>query len=82
MDVEIKEAREIIKRITQVTVLPKGQPIFCEEALHIRIEDEAAGEFVVIESTSEHWGGKIAIDEGDWPTVRKAIDDMMETLHV
>lgn len=72
--------RKLVKRITQVTVLPKGQPIFSEEALNISIEDQAAGEFVVLTSLCEDYGGKIAIDAFDWPIIRAAIDEMMETL--
>lgn len=29
-------------RITRLTVLPKGEPLFAETATHIQIEDEAA----------------------------------------
>lgn len=72
----------MIERVTRVHVLPKGEPIFCETAYVVEIEDEAAGEFVVIseQRSCELKPGTIAIDPSDWVALRGAIDRMMETI--
>jgi hypothetical protein len=57
--------------------MPKDEPIFSERATHISIEDEAAGEFVAIEQTQI---GKIHIDITEWPEIKKAIDEMIESI--
>jgi hypothetical protein len=60
--------------ITQVTVLPKGQPIFSEKATTITIVDEAAGPFLeVVQSET----GKIQIQSDEWPQLRDSIGEML-----
>lgn len=49
----------------------KGAAVF-EPNVRIRIEDEAAGEYVVVDSLDEN--GKVCIEPDEWPTVRAAID--------
>lgn len=63
-------------RTTQLTVTPEGEPIFSERAYTVTIDDEAAGEFVVVHALDES-AGKIAIDTTDWPALREAIDQMV-----
>ena len=63
-------------RVTKLTITPKGEPIFAEMATNVYIEDEAAGEFVIIEQHSEGYG-KVAIDLNEWPTIRKAVEKMI-----
>ena len=71
--------REMESRITQVTITPKGEPIFCEGATIIEIADEAGGEFVkVIQNSNIIEVGQVAFDVDDWPEVRKQIDAMMD----
>ena len=41
-------------RITRVTVLPKNDDLWSERATEISIEDESAGEFVVIRQNGNH----------------------------
>lgn len=36
------EFREV--KVTRLTIVPKGEAIFCERATHIETQDEAAGE--------------------------------------
>ena len=36
-------------RTMSLVIAPKGEPIFSECATHVRIVDEAAGEFVEVE---------------------------------
>ena len=64
-------------RTTQLTVAPEGEPIFSERAYTVSIDDEAAGEFVVVHALDEA-GGKIAIDPADWDELRSAIDHMIK----
>ena len=64
-------------RITQITVAPAGQPIFAELATIIEIEDEAAGEFVIVKQPGRDDPGKISISQEDWPVLRDAIDRMI-----
>lgn len=70
--------KSMTKRLTQLTVLPEGEPIFSEMATHISIEDDAAGEYIKVK---QMWdspeNGTIAISPEDWPAIRDAIDDMI-----
>jgi hypothetical protein len=63
-------------RVTKLTVAPKGKPIFDESATDIYLEDEAGGEFVIVEQYNEGYG-KVAIDVYEWPTIRAAIKKMI-----
>lgn len=60
-------------RVTRLHVVRTGEPIFDESATSVEIIDEAAGEFVELSQES----GRIRIDPGEWPTLRKAIDRMV-----
>jgi hypothetical protein len=66
-----------MKRITQITVVPDGEPIFSERAVTISIRDEAAGEFVVVKQLTDD-PQEIAIDPEEWPALREAIDEMIK----
>lgn len=70
-----------ITRTTQLTVLPQGETIFSEMATRITIEDEAAGEFLlIVQDHSEAKPGTISIDPKDWPAMREAIELLMEQI--
>lgn len=64
-------------RTTQLTVAPEGEPIFSELAYTVTIDDQAAGEYVVVQAMDEG-GGKIDIDPAYWPAIRDAIDKMVK----
>ena len=64
------------QRVTRVHVAPEGEPIFCERGYSVEIDDEAAGEFVVVRSQCDG-DGKISIDPCGWPALREAIDTMI-----
>ena len=70
---------DTIRRVTQITVMPDGAAIFEPSVTQIRIDDEANGEFVVVaqvpESGTEQ---RIAIDPGEWPLIRDAIDELVK----
>lgn len=63
-------------RVTQLTVVPDGEPIFSEMAYVVEIEDEAGGEYVTVESQADAYG-KIAIAPQEWPALRAAIEKML-----
>lgn len=70
--------KPMTKRLTQLTVLPEGEPIFSEMATHISIEDEACGEYVrVTQYGDKAEKGELCISPEEWPTLRDAIDDMI-----
>jgi hypothetical protein len=66
-----------MKRITQITVVPDGEPIFSERAVTISIRDEAAGEFVVVKQLTDD-PQELSIDPEEWPALREAIDEMIK----
>lgn len=66
-----------IERITVLTVLPEGQPLFSEQATEVQIVDEAAGEFVEVSQHGRTDLGKIAIRPEEWPALREAIDHLI-----
>jgi hypothetical protein len=65
-------------RITSLTIAPKSEPIFSECATHVRIFDQAAGEFVEVEQFGHKDLGKIQFSPEEWPHLRKAIDRMIK----
>ena len=65
-------------RITQITVVPEKEPLFSESATKVSIEDEAAGEFVVIRQSASTENGTIAINSGEWPAIRDAVERMIK----
>ena len=62
-------------RTLALIVLPDGEPIFCERATRIEIDDEAGGEFVALRQNED---GKITIDPSEWPLLRAAINRMVK----
>ena len=69
-------AKPYRSRITQLTVLPEGVPLFSEMATTVEIDDESAGEFVVVSQDSRTDKG-IAITPEEWPELRAAIDRLV-----
>ena len=63
-------------RTTQFTVARKGDRIYAESATRIDIDDEGAGEFIVLARDEM----RIAIDPGEWPVMRAAIDALAGSL--
>ena len=45
-------------RITQITVLPVGEPIFSEKATVISIDDESGGEFITVKQQMDYGSEK------------------------
>ncbi len=61
------------RRVTQITVVPVGEPVFSERAVSVQISDEAAGEFIVVGQDD----GSLHIDPHEWPAIRNAIEEMV-----
>ena len=69
---------EYEEKIVKVAVLPKGEPIFCENAFSVEIDDEAAGEFLVVRTNLESCKeGEIRICAEEWPVLRTVIDRLI-----
>ena len=64
------------ERITSVVVIPEGKRLFDPHATIIKLDDEAAGEFLIIQQHADESSGKIRIDIDEWPKVRRAINKM------
>ena len=61
------------ERIISLMIVPKGEPVFSEQATEIRIKDESGGEFVsVIQDV-----GEVGFDAKEWPAIRAGIDKMI-----
>jgi hypothetical protein len=69
-------------RITQMTVTPKGEPIYAEAATQITINDEGNGEFLELKQCSDVPKDQesLWIAPEDWPVIRETIDKMIESL--
>ena len=62
---------------TEVTIKPKGEPIFHELATKVRIDDEAGGPFLRISQVRDERNQEITVDIESWPSLRDGIEDMM-----
>jgi hypothetical protein len=58
-----------------MTIAPEGEPIYSEMATDICIEDEAAGEYIVLKQVTRN-DGTIAINPEEWDVIRTTIDQM------
>lgn len=65
-------------RVTRIHILPAAAPIYDERGFSVEIDDEAGGEFVVVNCNDELCAvGQIRVDPGEWPALRAAIDQMI-----
>ena len=70
---------KINTHVTQVTIIPEGEPLFSEMATTISIDDEAGGPFVRLEQEEVSRAKRgIAITAEEWPALRLAIEAMLE----
>lgn len=63
-------------RVTQLVVVPEGEPLFSEMATTIEITDEG-GEFVLVSQVGRIDVGKITINPEEWPALRAAINRLV-----
>ena len=77
----MSEEKKQMSRITKVTVIPEGEPLFSEMATEVEIVDEAGGEFIKVSQCHSRVGddarGEICIAPEEWPTLKLAIDEMI-----
>lgn len=64
-------------RTTEITITPAGEPIFSERGYTVKINDEGAGEFIVVRENADALNGAIRVDLEDWLELRDAIDQMV-----
>jgi hypothetical protein len=63
-------------RATEWIVCKVNGTIFHDGNIRVRIEDEDAGEFVVVDSLDEN--GKVRINPDEWPMVKSTIQRAVE----
>ena len=69
----------MITTTTKVAIHPESEPLFSEHGYTIEIDDEAAGPFIKLRGQSDLAEcGTVFIEYQDWPTLRHAIDEMVE----
>lgn len=65
-------------RTTAMAVALNSAPeLFAETTTIVRIDDEAAGEYVVVEQHHSEGLSKTIISTEEWPQLRQAIDTMV-----
>jgi len=69
-------------KITEYTVKPVEEQTFSINATIIRIEDEAAGEFITLTQSSDEKENIIAVEKDDWELIKGVVDAMMLTVEV
>ena len=70
-------------RVTRVTVCPVGARLFSERGTSIELADEAGGEYVKVTQHADAGDGKtIGIEPAEWPTVRDAIEALLDNVRV
>lgn len=67
-------------RTTAVLVVPKGEPIFAESAITARIDDDAAGEFLVLAQSDDRGDQSIRIDPEEWPLIVEAVGGLLKDI--
>lgn len=70
-------------RITQITVLPVGDPIFSERATVVSLDDESGGEFITVKQQMDTTAEKdqtVAFDLEEWEEVKGVIDQMFKDI--
>ena len=70
-------------RITQITVLPVGDPIFSEGATVISIVDQAAGEYIKVmqqADTTIEMNQTVIFEPDEWEEVKGVIDQMFKDI--
>ena len=69
----------IERRIKSVVVAPVDAPIFDEQAWSVAIEDDAGGEFLIIQCNDDQCAnGQIRMNPEEWAALRDAIEFMIE----
>lgn len=64
-------------RTTKLTITQAGEPIFSERGFTVEIDDEAAGEFIVVRENDAALTGGIRIEPEQWEEIRQAIETLL-----
>ena len=64
-----------------MTIAPEGEAIFSEMATDICIDDDSAGEYIVIKQSTRN-DGNIAINPEEWDIIKATIDQMFAEMKV
>ena len=65
-------------RVISKAMMAKGEPIYAEMTTTVSIDDEAGGEFIVINQPKDRMKpGEIQISPEEWPMLRALIDEMI-----
>ena len=66
-------------RVVKLLILPVGEPIFSSRATSVEIDDEAAGEFIVVSQSNDDDGTlrQIRFDATEWEVIKIAIEKMI-----
>jgi hypothetical protein len=68
-----------VHRVVELAVGPEGCDLCDAAVTRVRIEDEAAGEFVVVtQQRDDNSNQNIAIAHDEWPAIMDAIDRMVK----
>lgn len=67
---------DLESRLTQISLVKSGEPLYSDSATVVSIDDDCSGEFVAVEQHGPGLG-KITINPEEWPMLRKAIDRMV-----
>ena len=70
-------------RITQITVLPVGEPIFSDKATVVSLDDESGGEFITVKQQMDYSSERdqtVAFDPDEWEEVKGVIDQMFKDI--
>lgn len=70
-------------RITQITVLPVGDPIYSEKATIVSLDEEGGGEFITVKQQidfSHERNQMVAFDPEEWEEVKGVIDQMFKDI--
>lgn len=61
-------------------VKPVGQPIYCEEATTVSIDDEGGGLFVDLSQHHDDGRSRISVGYEEWPLIVAAVNAMFEEI--
>jgi hypothetical protein len=64
-----------------MTIAPEGEEIFSEMATDICIDDDSAGEYIVIKQSTRN-DSNIAINSEEWDIIKATIDQMFAEMKV
>ena len=70
-------------RITQITVLPVGEPIFSDRATVVSLDDESGGEYITVKQqmdTTAEMNQTVAFEPEEWEEVKGVIDQMFKDI--